>query len=81
MKDEGINLEEIEDSLTLGGYRRCRYYSGVRYTIVNRSHRICFRKDKGLVVKKTMNLCVSESEEYEDGVGPGVNSTLLSDTL
>ena len=31
--------------------------------------------------KKTMDLCACESEEYEDGVGAGVNSTLLSDTL
>jgi hypothetical protein len=28
-----------------------------------------------------MDLCVSESEEYEDGVGTGVNTTLLPDTL
>ncbi len=41
--------------LTLGGYRRCRCYCPVRYTIVNRSRRICCRKDKGLVVKKTMD--------------------------
>jgi hypothetical protein len=27
MKDEDINLEEIEASHTLGGYRRCRCYS------------------------------------------------------
>jgi hypothetical protein len=40
MKNEELKLEEIEASLTLGGYRRCRYYSPVRYTIVNRSHRI-----------------------------------------
>ena len=41
-------LEEIEASHTLGGYRRCRCYSAVRYTIVNRFRRICFM-DKGLV--------------------------------
>jgi hypothetical protein len=41
MKDEEIKLEEIESSHTLGGYRRCRYYSVVRYTLVNRSRRIC----------------------------------------
>ena len=28
-----------------------------------------------------MDLCVCESEEHEYGVGPGVNGTLLSDTL
>ena len=36
MKDEEVKLEEIESSHTLGGYRRCRCYSVVRYTIVNR---------------------------------------------
>ena len=51
-EDEEVHLEEIESSHTLGGYRRCRYYSVVRYTIVNRSHRIYYHKDKGLVVKK-----------------------------
>ena len=35
MKDEELKLEEIEASHTLGGYRRCKYYSTVRYTIVN----------------------------------------------
>ena len=34
-----------------GGYIRCRFSSALRYTIVNRSPRICL-KDKGLVVKK-----------------------------
>ena len=29
MKDEEINLEEIEASHTLGGYRRCRCYSAL----------------------------------------------------
>ena len=47
MKDEDLQLEVIEVSHTLGGYR---YYSTVRYTIVNRSHRIG-RKGKGLVNK------------------------------
>ena len=28
-----------------------------------------------------MNLCVSDSEECEDGVGTGVNDTMLSETL
>ena len=53
MKDEEVKLEEIGTSHTLGGYRRCRCYSDVRYTMVNRSYRICSRKGKGLVVKKT----------------------------
>ena len=52
MKDEEIKIDEIEVSLTLGGLRRLRWYSTVRYTIVNRSRRICCRKGKGLVVKK-----------------------------
>ncbi len=43
MKDEELKLEEIEASHTLGGYRRCRCYSAVRYTIVNRSRRMCCR--------------------------------------
>ena len=30
MKDEELQLEEIEASHTLGGYRRCRCYSDVR---------------------------------------------------
>ena len=61
MKDEQLMLEEIEVSLTLGGYRRCRCYSDVRYTIVNRSHRICCRKGKGLVMKKTHGpVCIRE---------------------
>ena len=33
MKDEELKLEEIESSHTLGGYRRCRCYSAVRYTM------------------------------------------------
>ncbi len=41
-------LEEIEASHTLGGYRRCRYYSVVRYNIVNMSLRI-YHMDKCLV--------------------------------
>ena len=36
MKNEDLKLEEIEVSHTLGGYRRCRCYSVVRYTIVNK---------------------------------------------
>ena len=53
MQDEEIKLEEVEVSLTLGGCRRCRWYSDVRYTLVNRSLRIYYRKGKGLVTKKT----------------------------
>jgi predicted double-glycine peptidase len=53
MKEEELKFEEIEDSHTLGGYRRCRYYSPVRYTIVNRSWRIFSHQGKGLVPKKT----------------------------
>ena len=53
MKNEDLKLEEIEVSHTLGGYRRCRCYSVVRYTIVSRSRRIYCRKDQGLVPKKT----------------------------
>jgi hypothetical protein len=61
MKDEELKLEEIEVSHTLGGYRRCRSYSVVRYTIVNRSRRICCRQDKGLVAKKTHGpVCIRE---------------------
>ena len=52
MKDEDLKHEDIETSHTLGGYRRCRCYSAVRYTTVNRSRRISCPKDKGLVAKK-----------------------------
>ena len=31
--------------------------------------------------KKPMNLCVSDSEECEHGVGSDVNTTILSETL
>jgi hypothetical protein len=37
MKDKEVKMEEIE----------CRSYSPVRYTIVNRSHRIFCREGKG----------------------------------
>jgi hypothetical protein len=61
MKDEELKLEEIKTSHTLGGYSRCRCYSAVRYTIVNRSRRICCRKVKGLVTKKTHGpVCIRE---------------------
>jgi hypothetical protein len=53
MKVEGLQIEEIEVSHTLGGYRQCRCYSVVRYTIVNRSRRICCWNGKGLVAEKT----------------------------
>ena len=79
MQDEEVNLEEIETSHTLGGYRRCRCYSDVRYTIVNRSRRICCRRGKVWLQKKPMDLCACESEEHEHGVGAGVDTTLLSD--
>ncbi len=59
----------------------CEYYCVVRYTLVRRSHRMCYLKDKGVVGKKPMDLCACESEEYTDGVGAGVNTTLVSDTL
>jgi hypothetical protein len=39
------------------------------------------RREKVWFRKKSMDLCVSESEEDEDGVVTGVNTTLLSDTL
>ena len=42
IKDEEVKLEEIETSHTSGGCRRCRWYSVVRYTEVNRSRRIFF---------------------------------------
>jgi hypothetical protein len=74
-----LNLEEIEASHTLGGYRRFRCYSTVRYTTVNRSRRICCRKGNDLVVKKNHGPC--ESEDHEHRVGDGANTTLLSDTL
>jgi hypothetical protein len=46
--------EENDHGVGSGEYTTlCVYYSVVRYTIVNRSHRICCRKGKGLVVKKT----------------------------
>jgi hypothetical protein len=53
MKDEELKLEELEVSHTLGGKKRCRCYSTVRYTIANRSRRICCPKGKGFVAKKT----------------------------
>ena len=31
--------------------------------------------------KKTLNLCGCDNEEREDGVGSGVNPTILSETL
>jgi hypothetical protein len=75
MKDENLKLEEIEVSHTLGGYRRCRCYSPVRYTIVNRSHRICYDQGKGLTMKKT------HGPVFIRELGTVPNTTLLSDTL
>ena len=68
MKDEEIKLEKIEVSHTLGGYRRCRSYSVVRfrYTIVNRSRRL---EDDDLLPpkvwlrKKPMDLCACERQD------------------
>ncbi len=61
MKDKELKLEEIESSHTLGGWRRLRFYSVVRYTIVNRSRRIYYRKGEGLVVKKAHRpVCMRE---------------------
>ena len=40
MQDEDLKFEEIETSHTLGGSRRCRCYSDVRYTIVNRTENV-----------------------------------------
>ena len=37
MKEEEVKPEKIETSHILGGYRSCRSYSDVKYTIVNRS--------------------------------------------
>ena len=45
-------------------------------TIDNMSHRIC-REGKVSVVKKTMTLCVYESENREDGEGAFVNVTVM----
>jgi hypothetical protein len=54
-------LEKIEASYKLGGYRRCRYYSVVRYTIVNRFRRIFYRQGQGLVAKKSHGpVCMRE---------------------
>ncbi len=41
IKDEELMLEEIEASHTLGGCRRLRCYSAVRYTVV-RLHECSF---------------------------------------
>ena len=56
-------------------------WNGGRWTTKGRPRRISFRKGRGLVPKKPTNLCGWESDDHEDGVGPGTNSTLLSDTL
>ena len=81
MKDEEMKIDKIEGSHTLGGYRRCTCSSTVRYTIVNRSCQSVSAKGKVWLRKSPMDLCEYESEDHEDGSGPGVNTTLLSDTL
>jgi hypothetical protein len=79
MQDEELKLEEIEAPHTLGGYRRCEYYSAVRYTMVNRSRgESAAGRGKVWLRKKPMDLCACESEEREHGVGAGANTTLLS---
>jgi hypothetical protein len=51
--------ESEEHEHARGGYW-CECYSAVRYTIVNRSRRIC-RKDKGLVPKRDHGpVCMQE---------------------
>ena len=44
-------------------------------------NRVEFARAKVWLQKNPMDLCACEREEREDGVGAGVNSTLLSDTL
>jgi hypothetical protein len=79
MQDEDLKFEEIEAPHTLGGYRRCEYYSAVRYTMVNRSRgESAAGRAKVWLRKKSMDLCACESEEREYGVGAGANTTLLS---
>ena len=53
------------------GGKRCRCYERRRAKLeeIEDSH------------TKPMNLCAYENEDHEDGVGVGVNSTLMSDTL
>ena len=60
-KDEEIKVEEIEVSHTLGGYRRCRCYSVVRYT-------------KRFGCEKKPWTCPSESEDHDHGVGASTNT-------
>jgi hypothetical protein len=43
--------------------------------------RICRQGKKVWLQKQPMDLCASESEDHEHGVGAGVNATLLSETL
>jgi hypothetical protein len=57
------------------------YYSDVRYTIVNRYAECADTRTKVWLRKKPMDLCACESEEREHGLGVGVNTTLMSDTL
>jgi hypothetical protein len=51
----------------------CSYSIGLAESVVTRT--------KVWLRKKTMDLCVCESEEREHGVSAGVNATLMSDTL
>jgi hypothetical protein len=62
MQDEELKFEKIESSHTLVGCRTCRY-SEVRYTMVNRSHRILHRicNHKGRLRTKPMDLCEYQS--------------------
>ena len=68
MKYEQLKIEEIETSQILGGCRRCRSYSVVRYFFSwSLLGKVWFRK-------KTMDLCGYESEENTPRVGDGVNT-------
>ncbi len=60
MEDEELKLEEIEASHTLGGYRRCRCYSAVRYTIVNRVSKNLLPEGQRFPCDKTPWTCVCE---------------------
>ena len=41
----------------------------------------CVTRAEVWIRKKTMNLCGCEGEENEDGVGPDVKVTIMSDVL
>ncbi len=57
----------------------CMMYT-VKNTTSHKTRRIC-RQGVLVVKKKNVNLCGSDIEEREDGVGTGVNSTVFSETL